>query len=599
MNQYIVKDKAEITLFSLLKIPFQTTPILSTLLLVFTLMDGIMLTLQIQVTSRLINSVLENITKGQIKDVKGSIVSFCLILGYNWISKDMKNLFKIKVTICICEYLDELAIRKVSRLKYYHIENSDSQNLISRVKPKLSIHVSEFFYDALDFVSLFIKIIGILLLIFTKVWWASILIVILLLPLSLLVSKSAYENYKAEILISENTRRADYFKDIASKKETVDERILFGFGGYINEKFKKHYNEAQTVRFKVKRVWFVKMKSGSLVSSVFLSVIIFSFLKPVITKTITVGFFISISQAIFSLIQRVSWELTKYIDSFATMKEFKKEVNHFFKMEEDKNTSFISTKKVSEFKSLQFINVSFCYPETNKYVLRNLSFTLDEKKCYAFVGANGSGKTTIIKLLAGLYDNYSGYIKINGIDIKEYKADELRSMVFPLFQDYARYQIPFKDNILLGDIANMDNNEERITQLIDKLDMSEFVRSLPNGMDTNLGRVDRDSVDISGGQWQRISILRALINTAPVKILDEPTASLDPISESNLYQEFNTFTKNNTTILISHRLGATKLADKIYVLKEGTIAESGTHEELLNKCGVYSKMFQSQKAWYV
>ncbi|KYD08560.1 ABC transporter ATP-binding protein [Heyndrickxia sporothermodurans] len=595
MNKYINRKGPTVTLFTMFKIPFQYAPIHSIILLLLTILDGLFFTLQVMVTTKLINSVVER----QETNLLLIILLFVLVLSYQWLSQDIANLFKIKINIRISENINEQIIRKISRLHYNHIENNDSWDLISRVKPNMSKNVGNLFYKVLGFVTLVIKIVGILVMIFSQVWWAGILVAVLIIPLSFLVRKGAKENYKAEIAISNNTRRAEYFGNLMYQKDAVEERVMFGFGDFINDKYQHFYDQAQSVRFKTKRIWFVKMKAGSVVSSVFLISIIFSFLHPLLAGTITIGFFISISQAIFSLIQRMSWELTEYIDNFTTINEFKKDINRFFQLEEDLNALVLPSKKIPQLKSIEFENVKFKYPGTERYVLNGISFKMDANKTCAFVGANGSGKTTIIKLLTGLYDNYTGTIKINDIDIKSYSADELHAMYAVLFQDYNRYQITLKENILLGDINNFDSNSDKLNELIDAMNLRDLVNALPEGINTNLGKIKEDGVDISGGQWQRLSIIRALINRAPLKILDEPTASLDPISESILYQEFETLTKENTTILISHRLGATKLADEIFVVDSGRIVEKGTHGELMAQGGLYAEMFNSQKGWYM
>lgn len=598
MNEYITRRGSNITSFALFKIPFQQVPIPSIILALLAIFDGIIITLQVGVTTRLINMVVAGPDSGQMSNVWAYLLLFMLIMAYQWLSQDLSNLFKIKIDLSVSEYVNEQAIRKISRLQYSHVENNDSWDLISRVKLKLSKNVSDFFYNVLGFATLIIKIIGILIMIFNQVWWAGLFIAVLIIPLSILVKKGAKENYKAEIAITNNTRRAEYFDRMLIQKDAVEERVLFGFRDHINKKYRDYYDEAQRTRFKTKQTWFIKMKAGSVISSTFLICIIFFFLQPLLTGTITIGFFISISQAIFSLIQRLSWELTAYVDTLATINESRKDINLFFKLEEDSNALVLPSKEVFHLDSVEFENVIFKYPGTEKNILNGISFRLESKKNYAFVGANGSGKSTIIKLLTGLYHNYTGLIKINGIDIKSYPVSERHALISVLFQDFARYQITLKENILLGDINNFDANAKKMNQLIDHMGLRVLVDELPLGINTNLGKIQKDGVDISGGQWQRISIIRSLINQAPLKILDEPTASLDPISESILYEEYEKMTKGNTTILISHRLGSTKLADEIFVVDNGCIVEKGTHVELLANDNLYAHMFRSQKEWY-
>lgn len=189
---------------------------------------------------------------------------------------------------------------------------------------------------------------------------------------------------------------------------------------------------------------------------------------------------------------------------------------------------------------------------------------------------------------------------LNGRELKSYKQAQLKAMYSNVYQDFARYQDTIENNILLGDIRNMDTAEagERMEKHIAALGVYEELSALPKGFKTPLGKLEDGSVDLSGGQWQKVVMARSLMNPAPVQILDEPTAALDPVSESELYEELGRISKGKTTIFISHRLGSTMLADQIFVLKDGGICECGTHQELMETDGLYRQMYDSQKSWY-
>jgi ATP-binding cassette subfamily B protein len=170
-----------------------------------------------------------------------------------------------------------------------------------------------------------------------------------------------------------------------------------------------------------------------------------------------------------------------------------------------------------------------------------------------------------------------------------------------VFQDFAKYQISLADNIALGDANGLLGNadEARIKTAVETIGLSGAVEKLSRGIHTNLGKIKDDGVDLSGGEWQRIAMARSIVSPAPVKILDEPTAALDPIAEARLYEKFEEISRGATTIFISHRLGSTKLADTIFVLEGGRIAEAGSYTELMEKRGIYAQMFESQRSWYL
>ena len=218
-------------------------------------------------------------------------------------------------------------------------------------------------------------------------------------------------------------------------------------------------------------------------------------------------------------------------------------------------------------------------------------------KHYAFVGVNGAGKTTITKLLTGMYDDFEGKILIDGKSIREFTTSELKGLFSVVYQDFAKYYISLKENIGLGNVHGV--SDEEITEALESIGLAELVEELPNGLDTPLGKIKEGSVDISGGQWQRIAIARTIANKAPVHILDEPTAALDPIAESNIYSIFSKISRGKWTIFITHRLSAARLADEIFVIADGRVCEKGSHSELMEKQGVYAEMFEAQRSWYL
>jgi ATP-binding cassette subfamily B protein len=272
-----------------------------------------------------------------------------------------------------------------------------------------------------------------------------------------------------------------------------------------------------------------------------------------------------------------------------------KDLTAFVAMSQTKDALTEPDAEPMEFKSLEFRNVCFRYPGSERLVLDGMSFKMEAGRHYAFVGKNGAGKTTITKLLTGLFPQYQGEILINGKELREYSASAVKALFSVVYQDFARYYIPLKNNIALGDL-HRKGNEMEAAHLAG---LDETVNSLNHGLDTPLGKIMAGGQDLSGGQWQRVAIARSLNSRAPVKILDEPTSALDPISESLLYRDFERLMLGKTTVFVSHRLGSTKLADEILVIGSGRIIERGTHDELMAANGSYAGMFEAQRGWYL
>lgn len=225
------------------------------------------------------------------------------------------------------------------------------------------------------------------------------------------------------------------------------------------------------------------------------------------------------------------------------------------------------------------------------------TFCIKPGERIAIVGKNGEGKTTLIKLLLGLYQPDEGEIRIGGIPLTAYSRTAREKMFVPVFQDFTKYDITLQENIGVGDIANLQDTQ-RITTALHKAKADSLAAKLPDGMQTLLGRSFVGSVDLSGGQWQQVAIARAFMGDKPIMILDEPTSQLDPMAESEIYADFAAMVQGRTAIFITHRLGATTITDRILVLEQGQISQDGTHAELLQQPGLYAQMFDMQKQWY-
>ena len=248
---------------------------------------------------------------------------------------------------------------------------------------------------------------------------------------------------------------------------------------------------------------------------------------------------------------------------------------------------------------IEFKNVSFSYPKTGVTVLKDVSIKIKAGEKLSVVGLNGAGKTTFIKLLCRLYDVDSGEILLDGVNIRDYDYDEYMKLFSVVFQDFRLLAFSAEDNILLG--RHDDDGGKTVDELFEKTGILEKINSLPKGRDTMMFKqFDKDGVELSGGQQQKMAIARALYKDAPVIILDEPTAALDPVAEYEIYRQFNSLVNGKTAVYISHRLSSCKFCDNIAVFSEGTVKEYGTHDELVHKAdGIYAEMFKAQAQYYV
>lgn len=241
-------------------------------------------------------------------------------------------------------------------------------------------------------------------------------------------------------------------------------------------------------------------------------------------------------------------------------------------------------------------NITFQYPGSSYKALDSVNFKISPGETIAIVGENGSGKTTLGRILVGLFDPTEGQVLLGGKNIADVNRDAAFEGVSAVFQKYQKYQMTLRDNVHISN-TTFDTDENNIKDALSKSGLNITDQSFTDGLHTMLSR-EFDGVELSGGQWQRVAIARGYYRSHEIILLDEPTAAVDPIEESNIYRQFAELSKNKTAILITHRLGSTKLADRILVLSQGKLVESGTHEELMNQNKVYAQMYIAQSQWY-
>ncbi|EWH00878.1 ABC transporter ATP-binding protein [Halomonas sp. BC04] len=244
-----------------------------------------------------------------------------------------------------------------------------------------------------------------------------------------------------------------------------------------------------------------------------------------------------------------------------------------------------------------FENVGFLYPGTTREVLRSIDLTIRPGQIVALVGANGSGKTSLIKLLCRLYDPTSGRITLDGVDVREYSLDDYRRKFSVIFQDYGKYADTARNNIRYGDI-HQPLDTPLVEEASIKSGADQFIRSLDKGYDTPLTRMFDEGRELSIGQWQKVALARAFMHQSEIVILDEPTSALDPGAEFDLFANFRERIDQRAALVISHRLSTVRMADYIYVLDDGEICESGTHDELMHEGGMYCELFSQQAYHY-
>lgn len=580
-------------------------PLLSGTILVIAFLQGILPLLRAVVIANFLNSVMDIVSYNGEKIYTTAIVQafyLAVIIVLEKFVRIVKELLSKKLELGLMSTVRYNITEKCAKIKYEYYEKSEILDVISRITETPEKKIREGFFSYMNFFVLLLQLIGLEVMIIPSSLGTAVLLFLMCIPLVLLALFSGKAIYKSKVETRRMHRQYEYFEQIMSDRETVLERNIFGFGKRLSNYWHQVYEKVRKIELKTEAIWYVRTKMNGIVTVSIMVVIIISLINPFVSGLITVGLFISVINAIYSLVDKIAWTLAPCIEAIVNVNQYSKELKIFFELEECKKES---CHKVAEggknivFQSLVFEHVSFCYPGTSKYILKDFSYEIESGKHYALVGINGAGKTTLVKLLLGLYDNYEGKILINNIDKKEFSHKQLKGLISVIYQDFVRYNLSIKENILIGGMNNCaEISEQKIDDLLQSVGLKEEVELLPQAKETMLGKIYENGLDMSGGQWQRLALARMIASDSSILVMDEPTSALDPMNESKFYKDFFKLSASRTTIVISHRLGAAVLADKVLLLRDGKVTETGSHRELLDKRGEYAEMYQSQKRWY-
>ena len=425
-------------------------------------------------------------------------------------------------------------------------------------------------------------------------------IVILSLPSAVINFKYKKISYKYIKAHTNERRRMNYCANILTNKDQVKEVKLLRLHDIFIDRyktlFKAYYTGIKKIFLREDLLHILVHIASTLVNCAFFLFIAYKVCfdnMPVGDYTIYTGALTSILSGIAALVNNSStiYEGTLFIDNMID----------YLKVEPTVVPSVDPPRKPENGipHTIEFCNVSFAYPGTETRVIDRVSFKLEGGKSYVLVGLNGAGKTTLIKLMTRLYDPTEGEILLDGVNIKEYDVGELYDLFGIVFQDFAKYAVSLRENITFGD-ATRPVDEARLEYAAKQSCADEFIERLPRGYDTPLMRFfEDDAVDLSIGQWQKVSIARAFYKDAEILILDEPTASLDPMAEAEIFRQFDTLRAGKTTVFVSHRLSSATDADDIIVMQRGRIIEEGDHKTLMEKGGAYYKLFTLQAEKYL
>lgn len=486
------------------------------------------------------------------------------------------------------DYLNQLI-----HLEYACYEDPDTRDAIARFSSPAS-SIADTYIALLRLFSYCISIAGYLFVFFSVSAWTLPAILVLFAVSAAFGLSEVKKVRRVQVSQTAEQRKACYIGNLFTSKASLKEMKLFGFSDYLIGRFHFLGNEAVENELKVTRKGFLNGIVSQLLNLLISAAGIFLLIVLALRKETEMSRVIALATALPTLTRYAAWQIPLSLSDISQKNNIWKDYGLIISCPKAKD----GTAEQIEHPVIEFHNVFFTYPGANSPVLKGFSAVISPDENTAIVGMNGCGKSTVIKLILGLYHADSGEITVGGIPLEQLSRKEKVSLFAAVFQDYPIYQTGIEDNISVSD-SRIPTDSERISGILSHTNLTEMIERLPNGLHTKIGRLYTDGIELSGGEGQKIAIARGLYSSSKFLILDEPTAALDPKTESQIYESFAEMFKQRSCIIISHRLAVAKMADKILFVENGRVEETGTHDELMRLNGKYAKMFTAQAQWYL
>lgn len=494
-------------------------------------------------------------------------------------------------------FYEKSIIEKVSILPLSYIENNDYYNKLQRISTGIGIKSLNMVNSLFSLIQQIVILVGYLIIILSYHWLLIFGLISIIIPTFITSLKFGERRLLQVYQQTPLARKALYIVNLLKGREAAKELRIFNHVNYLFNKWNELFLTNAKQQFKLEKSIEVSSLKLNFLNIISFILSTFFLIYSGINKKITIGDYFALSQT-FSLSQS---SLNVLITTFSRIYEdslFLEDLYSFLDIDE----STIKAEKAAHFPEnlqygIQVKNLYFKYNEKSSYILEDVSFNVVPGEKIAIVGENGAGKSSLVKCLLGLYIPTKGSILFDNVSIQDINEEQFKKNLSVMFQDFVCYHLTVRENIALSDLDNL-YNDDLLTLTAKKSTAMNFIDNLEEKFDTEIGWQFHKSHELSGGQWQKIALSRAFFREAQIYIFDEPTSSLDPLTEASLYNEIIKKIEKKTSIFITHRLGSCLSMDRILVLKEGRIVENGNHNELMKLQGEYYKMFTSQAKWY-
>lgn len=525
------------------------------------------------------------------------LLQFLVLLLAPLIGKG-QELFDKKTELQLDHDLQRTVLEKTTAVPLELFDRPEFQHAINRVYGGQAQRFLAPIKQTMDIARTLITLLSYLVYLLSVHWALALISVVAAFPLLLVLRIFGNQRFSLMMYQTPLARETQYLHQLMTERQAAKEVRLFQLRKFLLGEWSDRFRRNQGEQFQL-----AKREKGTLALTDALTAFFYVAAAGLIiwvarTTTITIGDFVALGQAVQgtqSAINQIAVQLARLYESRLYLRDYFRFLDDsvFASQVERGSQSF----PVPLRQGISIEHVSFRYPGSEREALHDVSLHIAPGERIAIVGENGSGKTTLVKCLMGLYQVPEGCIRIDGVPMQEIAEPELFHNITVIFQDFKRYDFTVRQNIVIGQLAAAADTE-RLEDVAQNTGVDQFVSRFSSGYDTFLGRSYREGEDLSGGQWQKIALARALFSEGQLIILDEPTAALDPQAEMEVFAQFDQLTKGKTAVFISHRMAAARMADRILVMQNGEVCESGTHDELIERDGEYKRMFAMQAQWY-